>query len=50
MSQAPEGIQGPDELEAALAAVENLDGPLSEHADAFERVHEQLQLRLEGTR
>ena len=44
MSQAPEQ---PDELDAALARVESLeDAPLTEHADAFEHVHEVLQRRL----
>lgn len=43
MSQAPHT----DELDAALARVESLDqAPLTEHAVAFERVHELLQTRL----
>lgn len=46
MSQEPAPT---DEVHAALAAVEKLDEatPLAGHADAFERVHEALQRRLE---
>ena len=44
MSQAAEH---PDELDAALARVEDLgDAPLHEHAEAFEHDHEILQTRL----